>query len=218
MVADSKLLIWGAGGHGRVVADAVACGGQFELVGWLDDVHPERAGQIFEGAPILGGVECLPDFRAQGIGWLVVAVGQCAARARLAASAVEQGWKLAAVVHPAASVARSAFVGVGSFVAAGAVVAPGVRLGHNVIINHGATVDHDCDVAEAAHVCPGAHLAGNVRLGERVWIGIGASITEGISVGADTVVGAGSVVIRDLPARVVAFGNPARIVRSVELK
>ena len=218
MAAGSKLVIWGAGGHGRVVADAVACAGRFEVVGWLDDVHPKRAGEIYEGAPIMGGPECLPGRVSEGIEWLVVAVGQCAARSRLAAIAAEHGLKLATVIHPSATVARSAFVGAGSFVAAGAVVAPGVRLGSNVIINHGATVDHDGVVAAAAHVCPGAHLAGNVRIGERAWIGIGASIIEGVSVGADTVVGAGSVVVRDLPARVVAFGNPARVVRSVELK
>ena len=213
-----KLVIWGAGGHGRVVADAVACAGRFEVVGWLDDARLERAGEIFEGVPILGGPECLRRFGPQGIEWLVVAVGQCAARSRLAVIAVEHGLKLATVIHPTATVARSAVVGAGTFVAAGAVVAAGVRLGPNVIINHGATVDHDGEVAAAAHVCPGSHLAGNVRIGERAWIGIGASIIEGVSVGADTVVGAGSVVIRDLPAGVVAFGNPARVVRSVELK
>ena len=218
MKPKPKLVIWGAGGHGRVVADAVACAGRFEVVGWLDDARLERAGEIFEGVPILGGPECLRRFGPQGIEWLVVAVGQCAARSRLAVIAVEHGLKLATVIHPTATVARSAVVGAGTFVAAGAVVAAGVRLGPNVIINHGATVDHDGEVAAAAHVCPGSHLAGNVRIGERAWIGIGASIIEGVSVGADTVVGAGSVVVRDLPARVVAFGNPARVVRSVELK
>ncbi len=200
------------------MADAVVCAGRYELIGWLDDAHPERAGEIFEGAAILGGIECLPRHGAQGIEWLLVAVGHCATRARLAASAVEQGLKLATIIHPAATVARSAVVGAGTFVAAGAVVAPGVRLGSNVIVNHGATVDHDGVVADAAHVCPGVHLAGNVRIGERAWVGIGASIIERVSVGADTVVGAGSVVIRDLPAGVVAYGCPARIVWTGGLK
>lgn len=217
MVADSKLVIWGAGGHGRVVADAVACGGQFELAGWLDDMHPERAGELFEGAPILGGKEQLHRILAEGTSWLVVAVGQCSARARLAEVAVRAGMRLATVVHPAATVARTAHLGPGTFVAAGAVIAPSAKLGSSVLVNHGATVDHDCELADGVHVCPGAHLAGNVRIGARAWIGIGTSIVERVSVGADTMVGAGSVVVRDLPAGVVAYGCPARIVQSRQL-
>lgn len=218
MNSNLRLVIWGAGGHGRVIADAVSRGGKFTLAGWIDDLSPDRAGELFEGAPVLGGIEHLPRLLAEGTSWLVVAVGQCLARTRLAEVAVRAGMRLATVVHPAATVARTAVLGPGTFVAAGAVVAPGARLGSNVIINHGATVDHDCEVAQGAHVCPGAHLAGNVRIGERAWIGIGASIIEGVSVGADTVVGAGSVVVRHLPKGVVAYGSPARIIRSVDLK
>jgi len=213
-----QLVVWGAGGHGRVVADAAARAGKFTLAGWIDDVSPGRMGDLFEGVPVVGGKERLPQLLAGGVDWLIVAVGECAARERLADMAVRAGLRLATVVHPAATVARTAVLGPGTFVAAGAVVAPGAQLGSNVIVNHGATVDHDCELADGVHVCPGAHLAGNVRIGARSWIGIGASIVERVSVGADTMVGAGSVVVEDLPAGVVAYGCPARIVRSRELQ
>jgi len=213
-----KLVVWGAGGHGRVVADAVARAGKFTLAGWIDDVSPRRVGELFEGVPVLGGPEQLPKLLAEGVDWLIVAVGACPARERLAEVAVRAGMRLATVVHPAATVARTAVLGPGTFVAAGAVVAPGARLGSNVIVNHGATVDHDGELADAVHVCPGAHLAGNVRVGARSWIGIGAAVVERVSVGADTMVGAGSVVVRDLPDGIVAYGCPARIVRSGKLQ
>lgn len=200
-----------------MVADAVERAGLYELAGWLDDVSPKRAGEIFEGRPVLGGSECLRQMELRGVEWLMVAVGQCATRMRLAAIALQHGLKLATVLHPAASVARTAVLKPGTFVAAGAVVAPGAQLGFNVIVNHGSTVDHDSELADGVHVCPGAHLAGNVRIGARAWIGIGTSIVERVSVGADTMVGAGSVVVRDLPAGVVAYGCPARIVQSRQL-
>jgi sugar O-acyltransferase (sialic acid O-acetyltransferase NeuD family) len=197
-----------------VIADAASRSGYFAVAGWIDDVSPEREGEFFDGAPILGGKEYLPRLVAEGTSWLIVAVGECAVRARLAEVAVSAGLRLATVIHPAACVARTAAIGPGTFVAAGAVVASGARLGANVIVNHGATVDHDCELADAVHVCPGVHLAGNVQIGARAWIGIGTSIVERVSVGTDVMVGAGSVVVQDLPAGIVAYGCPARIIRS----
>ncbi len=206
------LLVWGASGHAKVVADAAIRSGLYEVVGFLDDVSPERAGsRVLGELAVLGGAEQLERARAGGIAHVVVGIGDNAARQRVAARAKGAGFALATVIHPAAVVADSCTLGEGSFVAAGAVLNPDVSCGTLVIVNTGATVDHDCRLGDAVHVSPGAHIAGKVTIGDRAWIGVGAAVRDGMLIGADTVVGAGAAVVHDLPAGVLAYGVPARV-------
>lgn len=213
-----KLLIWGASGHASVVADVVRCRGQYEIVGFLDDVSPECAGSRFCDAPILGGRERLDSLLQEGIEHLILGFGNCEARLRLAECATEKGFGLATAIHPKATVASDVEVGDGTLIVAGAVVNPGAEVGNNVIVNTSASVDHDCVIEDGAHICPGACLAGDVHVGRGAWVGVGATAVDGVCIGEGTTVGAGSVVVGDLPAGVVAYGVPARIIREVETR
>jgi sugar O-acyltransferase (sialic acid O-acetyltransferase NeuD family) len=208
-----KLIIWGAAGHARVVADMVRLAGVYEPAGFLDDVHPERAGEPFCGATVLGGREQLRRLRAVGDVWAMVAIGNCTARLALAELVCDHGFRLATVIHPRAIVASDAAVGAGTVIAAGAVVNPGAQLGANVIVNTGASVDHDCMLADGVHIGPGAHLGGWVVVERGSWIGIGAAIRDRVRIGASAIVGMGAVVVNDIPPRVIAYGVPARIIR-----
>jgi sugar O-acyltransferase (sialic acid O-acetyltransferase NeuD family) len=210
----TPLAIWGSSGHARVVADIVRCGEEFEVIGFLDDVRPERKGTQFCSSEVLGGREQLPGLLATGVRHAILAFGDNQARRRLGRELQEAGFILATAVHPRSTVAREVTVGQGTVVAAGAVVNPNVTLGKNVIINTGATVDHDCVLGDAVHVSPGAHLAGGVKVGAETWIGMGALVLEGRQVDEGSIIGAGAVVTHSIPARVVAFGAPARVVRS----
>ena len=100
-----KLVIWGASGHARVVADIVRLESRYAIAGFLDDIAPQRRGSEFAGACVLGGSEALPELRRSGVGHLLVAIGDCAARSRLAAQARELGFTLPAAIHPKAVVA-----------------------------------------------------------------------------------------------------------------
>jgi acetyltransferase EpsM len=206
---QSELIIWGASGHARVVADIVRCENRYSIAGFLDDLHPERAGETFEGAPILGGRDRLDGLHSA----VIIAFGDCAARLEAARFVAAKGLELAKAIHPSAVIAASARIGAGSVVAANAVVNPGAVVGENAIINTAASVDHDCAIGDGAHICPGVHLAGNVRVGEATWIGIGATVADGRTIGSGTIVGAGAVVVSDIPGGVVAFGVPARVTR-----
>jgi len=208
-----KLLIWGASGHAKVVADIVRLAGRFEVAGFFDDVNPHPPGASFLDAPLYGGIGDLRSLRSRGVDRLIVAVGDCAARLRLAAAAREQGFVLTTAVHPGAVVAGDVRIGAGTVVAGGAVVNPGTVLGENVIVNTGAVVDHDCVVEDGAHICPGARLAGDVTVGRGAWVGIGATVIEKVRIGPGAFVGAGAVVIRDVPDRVRVAGVPARTIR-----
>jgi acetyltransferase EpsM len=208
-----RLLLWGSSGHARVVADIVRSTGEYEIVALLDD-H-QRRGQTVDGLPVVGGREQLPALMKQGVSHLIVAIGDCATRDRLASVALEHGFQLATAVHRSAVVAPGAKVGAGSVIAAGAVINPAAAVGHNCIINTSASIDHDCVIGDAAHLGPGVHVGGGTEVGRGAWIGIGATLVDHIRIGAGSIVGAGSVVTRDVPDGVVVYGVPARIIRAV---
>lgn len=184
------------------------------MAGFLDDQSPQRWGQEFCGARILGGREKLAEMRSAGIEHCLVAVGDCAARLSLAKEAEAAGFSLATAIHPRATVSPDVLVGAGTVVAAGSVVNPGTTIGRNVIVNTSASVDHECVVADGVHICPGVHLAGRVRIGQGTWIGIGSTVIEKVQIGANSIIGAGSLVLKDLPDNVIAYGSPASLVKA----
>jgi acetyltransferase EpsM len=208
-----ELLIWGASGHAKVVADIVRRAGAFEIAGYLDDLHPHPPHATFLGAPLYTSLMILAELRSRGVSNLILGFGNCAARLRLAPVARDHGFSLATAVHPCAIVAEEVRMGAGTVVAGGAVINPGTVLGENVIVNTGAVVDHDCVVEDGAHICPGTRLAGDVKVGRGAWVGIGATVIEKVRIGTGAFVGAGAVVIRDVPDNVVVAGVPARILR-----
>ncbi|MBP2681963.1 MAG: acyltransferase, left-handed parallel beta-helix (hexapeptide repeat) family [Deltaproteobacteria bacterium] len=208
-----KLLIWGASGHAKVVADIVRRAGTFEIVGYLDDLHPHPPDATFLGAPLYTSVKAVAALRSRGVNHLILGIGNCEARLRLAPVARKQGFFLATAVHPCAVVAEDVRMGAGTVVMAGAVINPGTVLGENVIVNTGALVDHDCIVEDGVHICPGTRLAGDVTVERGAWVGIGATVIEKVRIGAGALVGAGAVVIRDVPENARVAGVPARVLK-----
>jgi UDP-perosamine 4-acetyltransferase len=206
-----RLVLFGSGGHAKVVLETIRAAHPGYEVAILDD-DPEGGGRNLLGEAILGGRAWLAD------NWLDVAVvpaiGTNSARAALIGWLTEQGRAIASVVHPGAILSPSASVCGGAFLGPGAIVNAETTIGEGAIVNTGATVDHDCTIVAAAHIGPGAHLSGGVRVGARSLIGAGATVIPGVAVGADAVVGAGSVVIADLADGARVAGCPARPLRA----
>ncbi len=210
------LVIWGASGHALVVADIVRLQGTYTIVGFLDDITPNRSNVAFCGSTVLGGSEQLDVLKAQGVEHVLLGFGNCRMRNQLTALLRTQGFSLPIAVHPRAVVASDAIIGAGTVIAAGAVVNPASRIGSSVIVNTCASIDHECTIDDAAHIGPGARLAGRVSIGEEAQIAIGATVNDGISIGKRAIIGAGSVVVRDIPNDVVAYGAPARVKRAID--
>lgn len=200
------VLIVGAGGHAKVVAEILHARGA-HVLGYLDD-EVSLHGKERLGLPILGCIDCYRDFNPNG---LIIGVGSNSARFEIAKrlDAVPHRLWLSAI-HPQAVIAPSVQLGVGVVVAAGVVINPDTVIGDHAIINTGATVDHDCIIGRFAHIAPGVNLAGNVQIDDECFIGIGSAIIPGCHIGAKSVIGAGSVVISDIPTGVTAKGVPAR--------
>lgn len=207
-----RFLIWGAGGHGKVVADLVrAMGARVE--GFID-ADPTKLGAVVE--PGGGRVILLHDHERvswaetleQEVEAIALAIGNNAVR--LSCLGVASRMRVPPLIHPAAAVSPSAEIGRGSVVFAGAIVNASAEIGEAVILNSGAIVEHDCRVADGAHISPGAVLAGGVDVGTRSWIGAGATLIPGVVLGADVTVGAGAVVLHDVPDGQTVAGVPAR--------
>jgi sugar O-acyltransferase (sialic acid O-acetyltransferase NeuD family) len=204
------LVVVGAGGHARVVIDAIEKEGRFEIVGLVVDGSEGDEASRFD-YPVLGGREVLQE---AGIPRrAVVAIGSPLARGAWIVHLKELEFELPCIRHPAATIGRDVRIAEGAVLLAGSVVNAGASLGCGVIVNTGASVDHDCELAELVHVAPGARLAGNVRVGPRSHIGIGACVIQNVTIGNDAIIGAGAAVVGPITAGATAVGVPARIVR-----
>jgi len=206
-MADS-LLVVGAGGHGKVVADAVMEMARWSRIGFVDD-RSEHLKQV-AGVPVIGRLADLMALRGE---WSAAAIAIGDARRRLEVLEIVLGLKfeLPVIIHPGAIVSRLAAVGVGTVVFAQAAINAGTTIGSGCIVNTGATVDHDCQLGDGVHIAPGANLAGDVTVGDRSWVGIGSAVLQGVSIGRDVMVGAGAVVLQDVPDAVTVYGIPARV-------
>jgi sugar O-acyltransferase (sialic acid O-acetyltransferase NeuD family) len=196
------LLVFGAGGHGRVVAEAALLQGRWCQVNACARDLPAHQ------AELLPGVKLVELETVLELGTAVhVAIGNNAAR-QTEAHALGINL-LASVVHPLASVSAFSHMGAGCFVAAGAIVAPEAAMGFGVIVNHGAVVDHDAKVGDFSHIAQRASVCGHAKLGHRVLIGAGAVVLSSVVLVDDVVLSPGSVANCDLLAPGLYSGNPA---------
>lgn len=201
------LLLLGAGGHAKVVAEIAALNDAFDLVGLIDQ---QSVGTLVNGIPIVGSDKELASFFERGVQHIHVAIGSNAIRDRLGQEVSLLGFRLSTLISPAACVSRSARLGRGAVLMAGAIVNAEANIGELTIINTNASVDHDCRIGRAVHVAPGCTLAGNVTVGDRTFIGAGTTIIPGVTLGNDVIVGAGACVVRDVPSGKQVVGVPAR--------
>ena len=202
----NRLIIIGASGHGKVVADIA------KLVGYADIVFLDSNSEIKEcaGYPVLGSDSMLNELE----GDVIIAVGDGKVRKAIMEKNANRSYPF--LVHPKAVIAEGVTIGDGTVIMAGAVINPEAKIGKGCIVNTSSSVDHDCVVGDYSHVSVGSHLCGTVEVGELCWIGAGAVVSNNIRVSSNSTVGAGAVVIRHIPSNCVAVGNPAKPIRFLE--
>ena len=208
MPKRDKIAILGSGGHALAVWDGCLSAG-FEPVGFVD---PAQASSKIQGLPVLASLE---EFNLTNVR-VALGIGHNFARERAQAELLEghPDARMPVIIHRTASVSPSAMLEPGAVVLAQASVGPMSIVGVGVLLNTGASLDHESTIGNFASLGPGARTGGKVIIGARTMVGLNAGVLQGISVGADTVIGAQSLVRRDLPAGVVAYGVPCEPVRA----
>lgn len=205
----SKVVGIGAGGHSKVLLDAIALIGRQQVVGLVEE-RSDRAGQSFAGTEILGGEDALEQLQGYGVSDAFLGVGAIGSNNQIRRDIYlrisGKGFTFVSVVHPQAVLAASVENKDGLFVAAGAVCNAGVRLGENVVVNTAAVIEHDCMLGDHVFIGPGAVLCGDVFVDELAFIGAGARVRQGVRVGAGAVVGMGATVLQDVPAGATVLG------------
>lgn len=204
-----KILIYGAGGHGKVVLDILLTMG-CEVSGFLD-ADSNKHGNKINGFEVLGDWPYLEKNKSMG---LALGIGNNKIREMIFKQAKNIGVEIVSAVHSSAVISKFAKIGEGVVIMPGAIVNSGCILEDGVVVNTGATVDHDCHLERFSQIWPGAHLAGGIRIGEFSYVGTGAAIIQNLKIGREVIIGAGAAVVSDLPDKVTAVGVPARIIKT----
>ena len=193
----NRLIIIGASGHGKVVADIAVLNG-YENIVFLDDDEEIKE---CAGWPVVGKSTEAPE------GEIFVAVGNPETRKRLMELYKDKVQPV--LVHPKAIVAKDVEIGKGSVVMAGAIINPGSKVGKGVIVNTSSSIDHDCSVGDYSHISVDAHLCGTVTVEDNVWVGAGATVINNVNICDGCTIGAGAVVIKDINEPGTYVGVPA---------
>ncbi len=208
-----RVLILGAGGHGRVVLDILLQAGRARVVGFLDN-NADIRGRRVDGVPVLGMIEDLEPLALEhDIQGVVIAIGDNGVRRGLARYVDGLGVPLLNAVHPSATLARNAMIGRNVVVAAGVVVCAHCQVGDSVILNTGSIVDYQTMVGEGVHICPGVRVGGRAKIESGAFVGIGATVIPNITIGCEAIIGAGSVVIEDVRPMSTVVGVPAHPIK-----
>ncbi len=207
-VQSLSIVVIGAGGHGRELADIVkaieATTADLSLLGVVDDGDPDRALLARSGIRFLGSSDAVADRDVA----IAIGIGDPATRERIDSRAPERA--VPPLIHPSAQLGSACRLEPGVVLAQNALLTTNVRLGRHTHINVAASVSHDCRLGDYVTVSPGARLAGAVEVGDRAFIGIGATILPGVKIGADVMIGAGAVVCEDVSDGRTVRGVPAR--------
>jgi len=201
------LIIIGAGGHGKVVADIAIKTNQYKRICFLDD----NVKNAILGLEIVGTTNDL-------INWLdsaefFVAIGDSRKRENYINKIESLGATIATLIHPEAIVSDFTEIGQGTVIMAGVVVNVDTKIGEGVILNTACSIDHDNIISDYCHISVGTHLAGNVKVGQHTMIGAGATIINNITIDSECMIGAGAVVVKDINASGIYVGVPTRKIK-----
>lgn len=218
MSDSEKILIVGSGQHCRVVLYNMRAQGVFSPVG-IADIDPGRWGTEIEGVPIIKDYQDFDDATLDRIGSdlgtrkFFIGLGAMKIRQRLFEYFISMGWQSVNIIHPDAVVSPTASLGTGILIEAGCLITPSPIIGDNVVVNTGSQVNHDNVIGNSVYLASGVLLSGGVVIGENTLIDDGVIVCLGKQVGKGCIVGAGSVITKNIPDRVIAYGNPCKVIR-----
>ena len=200
-----KLIIIGASGHGKVVADIAIKINKWQSIAFLDDDESIKASMGFE---VMG--KTADAFTYEDEADFFVAIGSNTTREKIQENLIERGVNVVSLIHPSAVIGTDVEIGTGSVVMAGVVINSSSRIGKSCIINTSSSLDHDNVIEDYVHISPGVRVAGSVGIGKGTWLGIGSVISNNVNICSGCKVGAGAVVVKDITEPGTYVGIPVR--------
>jgi len=193
----NQIAIYGASGHGKVVADIAKSNGYDDII-FIDDLNIEYIS--------------FSDFLSKKIKIPVaLGIGDNRLRAKLYQNCLDSGLEVKTLIHSDAILSESVSIGEGTIIMANVVINADTKVGKCCIINSASVIEHDNNIDDFVHVSPNVACAGNVNIGRYTHLGLASCIIQGIHIGADTTIGAGSVVVENINKNVLAYGNPCKV-------
>ena len=198
VMKNKPIIIMGAGGHAKVVANILKLSGR-KVLGF---VAPDlKTGSDLFGKKFLGNDTEISRHNSDEIE-LANGIGSLSGkdeRWKLIDEMRKQGYKFSTIIHPNSLISSDVYLDEGVQIMAGVIIQPGTKIGRNSIINTGSIVDHDCKISENCHIAPGVILNGGVTVGKNTHIGTGSSVIQSITIGSNSSIAAGSVIYKDVP-------------------
>jgi sugar O-acyltransferase (sialic acid O-acetyltransferase NeuD family) len=210
-----NVILIGASGHARSVADVINAQGRYRISGLIDSF--QEPGTVCFGYEILGGEKDLPNIcRDLKIYKAFTAIGDNYQRQAMTERVQEAvpGIEFIACIHPSAIVGSDVKIGAGTVIMPGVIIVSGSSIAEGCILNTSSSIDHDSIMEPWSSLGPGAIAGGRLHLGKRSAINLGAKVIHNTNIGSDTLVGAGAVVLENIPDKVIAHGVPCRVIRS----
>lgn len=198
-----KLVIYGASGHGKVVADIAS--NYYKQIMFFDD---DKTKEQCMGYPVVNDRSQMEEYVHDSD--FFVGIGNARVRKEITLYLTELGADFATLIHPSAIIGKHVKVGKGTVIMPGVIVNADSKIGEGCIVNTAASIDHDCNIADYVHVSVGAHLCGTVEIGEKTWVGAGAVIINNTKVCEECMIGAGAVVVGNITEDGTYVGVPAR--------
>lgn len=202
-----NVVVIGAGGHAKVIADIILLSGD-NLLGFLDDDEEKQNSEVYKGYKVIGKISDTEKHKENNF---IIAIGDNHTRETIAKEHRGLNWYTA--IHPNATIADTVKIGDGTAVMAGVVINADSEIGNHCIVNTSSSIDHDNIIDDYTHISPGAHLAGKVFVGRYSWICAGATIINNINIGDDVIVGAGATVIKNINEQGTYVGTPAKRIK-----
>lgn len=203
---NKKIVIIGASGHGKVVANIAKLNGYEHIVFLDDDVNIKSCGSY----KIVGNSEKINSLIEEGFEFFV-GIGDNKIREKIYLELVNKRAIIPSLIHPDAIIDESVQIEQGTVIMANVVINADSVIKEGCILNTAATIDHDCVINGFVHISPGVHLAGAVEIGKKTWIGIGAHIINNLTICSECLIGAGSTVIENIKNKGIYIGNPAKL-------
>lgn len=201
----NKLLIIGASGHGKVVADIALKMNKWQSIAILDD---DKSIKTSMGLEVIGTLDDV--FKHIDEYEIFVGIGNNATRQKIHEMLETVSASIPVIIHPDAVIGTQVELGAGTVVMAGAVINCCTKIGKGCIVNTGSTIDHDNFIDDFVHISPGVHLAGTVKVGRGSWLGIGSIVSNNVNISSDCKIGAGAVVVKDINEPGLYIGVPSK--------